>query len=139
MPRSFPSYCSLLHAHSSSLICSVRKEFVLQCLCSCRWEHYFFHFLAFVNRRLYCHRNMAEMTGDVIKMWFQRSIAGRGPAQLPSVGCFVGSVWMTVSLFLRSRLFSRNDHLDSVDTDGEANGSDRTANVYDDTCDGDEL
>lgn len=60
-------------------------------------------------------------------------------AQLASVGCFVGSVWMTVSLFLQSRLFSRNDHLGSVDINGEANDSERIANVYDDTCDGDEL
>lgn len=68
----------------------------------------FFHLLAFVNTRLYCYRDLGEMTKAVVTMWFQRSISGRSPSELASIFCFFFATGTSIALFYRSGMYSKN-------------------------------
>lgn len=78
----------------------------------------FFHLLAFVNARLFCYNNYGEMTWAVFAMWFQRSIAGRGPCELASLLCSVFAVATACALFARSGKFAGAGY-SAESTDGD--------------------
>jgi len=72
----------------------------------------FFHLLAFVNSRLYCYPNMLRMTFAVLQMWYANSIRNpRSASEIASLCSFVGTIVMSVAVFARSSLFSKQQDL----------------------------
>jgi len=110
----------------------------------------FFHLLSFVNSRLFTYPDMGAMTWAVFRMWWKRSIEGyTSPAELASLVSFFGAICMTVLVFKRSALFSRDEnippvseHVDDVkggSAEQETMQDAPVRQVIDEACDGDDF